>query len=73
MAKKYTKRELELRECIERKEIEIVMCPDCGFEYSALHSSDGIVPTYECPLCELEEKDEAINDVINRLMDIKES
>lgn len=65
MAKKYTREDLRLN--IERKDIEVVMCPDCGFEYNAEHSNDNDKNDYECPLCELQEKDSAIEFAIKYL------
>lgn len=72
MAKKYTRDELGV--CIERKVIEVVMCPDCGFEFNAEHSNDNEKNIYECPLCELQEKDNAIEFAIKYLesSDIKQ-
>ena len=65
MASKYTRNELQ--SFITIKEIEVVECPDCAFEYSAEHSNDDDKTIYECPLCELEEKDSAIEFAIEYL------
>lgn len=65
MANKYTRNDLKLS--INVKEIEVVDCPDCGFEYNAEHSNDNDKTIYECPLCELAEKDDAIRFAIKHL------
>jgi rubredoxin len=35
--------------------VEIFECPDCGFEFNAMHEVDEQVGGWECPLCEVEE------------------
>jgi rubredoxin len=45
----YEKRSLSI------KTVEIFECPDCGFEFNAIHEADEQVGGWECPLCEADE------------------
>ncbi len=46
-----------------RKTVDIFECPDCGFEFNAMHEVDEQVGGWECPLCEVDEKDKAIKEL----------
>ncbi|CAM4275588.1 hypothetical protein BAMA_15255 [Bacillus manliponensis] len=37
-----------------RGKVEMFECPDCGFEFNAVHQTDDEQGGYECPLCELD-------------------
>lgn len=50
MVKRYYKKEQ-----LTIKNVEIFECPDCGFEFNAMHEVDEQVGGWECPLCEVEE------------------
>lgn len=40
---------------IQAKEIQMFKCPECGFEFNAIHEVDDDVGGWECPLCEVDE------------------
>lgn len=50
MVKRYYEKDL-----VSTKTVEIFECPDCGFEFNAMHEVDEQVGGWECPLCEVEE------------------
>ena len=58
MVKRYYAKEL-----VETELVKIYECPDCGFEFNAIHEADEQVGGWECPLCELEEKDNIIKEL----------
>jgi DNA-directed RNA polymerase subunit RPC12/RpoP len=46
---------------IERKEIDVYECPDCGFEFNAVHEMDDGEGGYICPTCETEELESEVD------------
>lgn len=57
----YEKRSLSI------KTVEIFECPDCGFEFNAMHEVDEQVGGWECPLCEVDELKKKIDVAIDEL------
>jgi rubredoxin len=59
--KELVKRYYESDVKTETKTVEIFECPDCGFEFNAMHEVDEQVGGWECPLCEVDELQKVIN------------
>lgn len=58
MVKRYYKKEQ-----LSIKNVEIFECPDCGFEFNAMHEVDEQVGGWECPLCEVDELKQEIEQL----------
>lgn len=57
MVRRYYENEVKT----ETKTVKIFECPDCGFEFNAIHEADDSVGGWECPLCEVDELRKALN------------
>lgn len=48
---------------LNNETIDIFICPDCAFSYSAIHECDDILGGYECPSCETKELTEKLKQL----------
>lgn len=55
LVKTYTKTDVE----IVTKKVEIFECPDCGFEFNAMHEDEK--GGWTCSLCEIEDYKSEVN------------
>jgi DNA-directed RNA polymerase subunit RPC12/RpoP len=58
MVKRYYEKDLVCTELVK-----IYNCPDCGFEFNAMHEVDEQVGGWECPLCEVDELQKEIERI----------
>jgi hypothetical protein len=59
MVRRYHKNDVQ----IATKTVEIFECPECGFEFNAMHEVDNLTGGWECPLCEIDELQQKVKEL----------